>query len=252
MTAVCLIGNSHLAALKRGWPEIKAAFPGVVLDFYGSAGVTLHLEVCGGKLVALDAKVQRRLAMTSAKSGEIEPVYDAYVVCGLSLKPMLAIKAYIAKFGELRTSGRVTAANIEDLAAAMGSALRGSLAVDVMSKLRRITDAPIFLIATPLAAYERNVGLWKKMKHQETRVAAALDKTCRKLALDFSATFVPQPAETIAANGLTTRPEFYLLPVYQVKDEKADHTHMNPAFGAIVLRDVLEKIQARRVQAQTV
>ncbi len=46
-------------------------------------------------------------------------------------------------------------------------------------------------------------------------------------------------------SGLTTRKRFYLLPPEEVAKESTLHTHMNPGYGAIVLRDALERIAAR-------
>ena len=239
MPAICLIGNSHVGALKLGWPDIEVQFPGFVLDFYASAGQSLELEVKDGKLVPSE-QIRKRLAATSGKNGDIEAGYDAYVVCGLTLSAMRALHAYSTKFRELRQGG------VEDFALAMEPALRGAIAVDVVAKLRQITKAPVFLVGTPYGAYVRHEQLWEKLKgrgHEEV-MAQAYDMACRKIAGALSATFVPQPAETVAENGFTTREDFFLFALDYVRNEKAEHTHMNAAFGAIVLRDVLEKARA--------
>jgi hypothetical protein len=246
MTAVCLIGNSHVGALKLGWPDIEAEFPGFTLDFYASAGQSMDLEVRDGKLVPATPEIRRRLAATSGKDGDIEAGYDAYVVCGLTLSAMRALNAYDAKFTELRQAGLHKTAMPEDFALAMEPALRGAIAVDVITKLRRITRAAIFLIGTPYGAYIRHEQLWEKLKsrgHEEV-VAQAYNAACSKIAEGLSATFLPQPAETVAENGFTTRETFFLFPLDYVRNEKAQHTHMNAAFGAVVLRDVLEKARA--------
>jgi hypothetical protein len=243
MTSICLIGNSHVGALKLGWPEIEAQFPGFLLDFYASAGQSMQLEVRGGKLVPATDAIRKRLAATSGTDGDIEATYDAYVVCGLTLSAMRAVHAYDAKFAELRRLARRDAVSVEDFAQAMEPALRGAIAVDVIAKLRQITRAPIFLIGTPYGAYVRHVELWEKLKareHEEV-VARAYHTACRNIAHELSAIFVPQPAETIADNGYTTREPFFLFPLDYVRSEKAEHTHMNASFGAVVLRDVLEK-----------
>jgi hypothetical protein len=240
MTSVCLIGNSHVGALKLGWPEIEAQFPGFALDFYASAGQSLQLEVRDGKLVPPTPEIRKRLAATSGKSGDIEAGYDAYMVCGLTLSSMRALHACNTKFIELRRAG------VEDFSLAMEPALRGAIAVDVVAKLRKITAAPIFLIGTPYGAHVRHEQLWEKLKsrgHEEV-VARAYNLACGKIAEELSAAFVPQPPETVADNGFTTREAFFLFALDYVRSEKAEHTHMNAGFGAIVLRDVLEKARA--------
>jgi hypothetical protein len=246
MTSVCLIGNSHVGALKLGWPEIEAQFPGFTLDFYATAGQSMELEVHDGRLVPATEPVRKRLAVTSGKNGDIEAGYDAYVVCGLTLSAMRALHAYNTRFTELRQAGRHKTAGIEDFAPAMELALRGAIAVDVAAKLRRITQAPVFLIATPYGAHVRHEHLWERLSargHDEI-VERAYDMACRKIAGESSVTFVPQPAETVDSNGFTTREAFFLFPLDYVRNERAEHTHMNAAFGAIVLRDVLEKARA--------
>lgn len=240
MTTVCLIGNSHVGALKLGWPEIEAQFPGFTLDFYASAGQSMQLEVRDGKLVPPTPEIRKRLAATSGKDGDIEAGYDAYVVCGLTLSSMRALHAYNANFA---ASGK---AGVQDFARAMEPALRGAIAVDVIAKLRQITRAPIFLIGTPYGAFVRHEQLWEKLKSRghEEAVARAYDATCNKIAEELSAVFVPQPPETVAENGFTTREAFFLFALDYVRGEKAEHTHMNAGFGAVVLRDVLVKARA--------
>jgi hypothetical protein len=245
MTAICLIGNSHVGALKLGWPEIEAQFPGFMLDFYASAGQSMQLDVVDGKLVPAP-DIRKRLAATSGKDGDIEGTYDAYVVCGLTLSSMRAMHAYNAKFVEMRQAAQYKTAGVDDFAQAMEPALRGAIAVDVIAKLRKITKAPIFLIGTPYGAHVRHEQLWEKLKARghEAVVAQAYDAACKRIAAELSATFVPQPAETVAGNGFTTRETFFLFPLDYVRSEKAEHTHMNASFGAIVLRDVLGKARA--------
>jgi hypothetical protein len=84
--------------------------------------------------------------------------------------------------------------------------LRDALAIEILRKLREITAAPVFLIATPLPAYERHVEIWDRLTShkQNERVARVYYAACDRLAREFGATFLPQPPETIGENGLTT------------------------------------------------
>ena len=243
MTKVCLIGNSHVAALKLGWPQVQARFPATDLVFFASAGLSITFEVQDGKLVCPDPRIRKRLALTSGGEGDVAPVYDVYVLCGLELSSMRAFRAYAAK---RRAEGAKVGRTVDDFVAAMKPALRDTIAIEVAAKLRTLTDAPIFAIATPLPAQERHVELWDRLKSLglEATVAQSYDIACSDVAGEQGATFLPQPAETVGENGLTTRNRFYLLRPDQVAAEKSLHTHMNPDYGAIVLRDALEKIGA--------
>lgn len=246
MTKVCLIGNSHVGALKLGWPQIQAQFPGIELVFFASAGLSITFEVLDGKLVCPDPRARHRMAVTSEREGDIEPNYDAYVLCGLALSSMRAFRAHSAKRMEFRAAGKALGSSVEDYVAAMEPAIRDTIAIDVTAKLRTLTRAPIFVIATPLPARERHVELWGRLKEnkQEATVVQAYNAACTNVAGEYGAIFVPQPAETTDETGLTTRNRFYLLRPDQVAEEKSLHTHMNPDFGAIVLRDALERVEA--------
>jgi len=246
MTSVCLIGNSHLAVLKLGWPDVQAEFANVELDFYAAAGGSLELAVSNGRLVPADDPTRKRLAVTSGKSGDIEPNYSAYVICGLTLSAMTAVHAFTRRLRELQSDRGAQAATDTDFDGPVYDALRDTLAIDVLRKLREITAAPAFLIATPLPAYERHSEIWDRLTRQKQneRLARVYNAACDRLARELGATFLSQPPETIGENGLTTPAEYYLLPLDYVRTEKAPHTHMNQAYGAIILRNALEKIRA--------
>jgi hypothetical protein len=247
MSTVCLIGNSHVANLKKALPAVAPEFPDVVPTFFASEGVSMELDIVGGKLRGRADHVRERMAMTSGTDGDIAPVYDAYVLCGLTLSSMRAIRASRATMKTLHAAGGKSAVTAEAVAEGMVEAICQSLAIDIAAKLRRLTKAPIFVIATPLTAYERHPELWQALESKQrlAKLARAYDLACAKAAERYGAVFVPQPPETIGPNLLTTRPQFYLLPVDKVKAEAAHHTHMNTAFGEIVLRDALRRVTAR-------
>ena len=245
MPSICLIGNCHVANLKLGWPAIEADFAGFALTFFASDGLSLNVEIVDGRLVAPDPDIRARMALTSRSDGDIAPVYDAYVVCGLALSSMRALRTVKRTRAELREAGREASAAA--IAAGMEPTIRASIAIDVIAKLRQLTSNPIFLIATPLTAYERHADLWDGMRAagRIDLLMSAFNLACSSVAAECNAIFVPQPQETVGPFPLTTRPEFYRLPPEEVRKERAHHTHMNQAFGSIVLRDVLQRIMER-------
>jgi len=244
---VCLIGDSHLAALKLGWPRIQAGFPAVTPVFFAVPASLLQLEISDGKLVAPNARVRKRLANTSGGDGDIGPDYDVYVLCGLELSSMRGLRAY---FANRPAAGALCGATADDFAAVMEPALRECLACDIAAKLRKLTAAPLFFIANPLPAHERHAARWQRLRNArlEATVAEAYERACSGIAGCHAASFIPQPAETLDPSGLTTRSRFYLLAPDEVAKETSLHTHMNPDFGAIVLRDALQKIEAHLAQ----
>jgi len=68
MTSVCLIGNSHLAVLKLGWPDIQASFADMELDFYAAAGGSLAVTVSNGRLVRLTMRRESGLPSPAEKA----------------------------------------------------------------------------------------------------------------------------------------------------------------------------------------
>lgn len=248
MIKVCLIGNSHVANLKKALPGVAPDFPDIETVFFASEGVSMELEIVDGKLRGRVQHVRDRMAMTSGTDGDIAPVHDAYVACGLTLSSMRAIRAFQRVLKELPPGERGKVFEAEEVAQIMAPAIRASLAIDIAAKLRAIGAAPVFVIATPLTAYERHADLWQgwEKRNRVAMLEAAYTLACHGAAQAHGAVFVPQPPQTIGPNVLTTRPEFYLTSPQEVKLEAAHHAHMNTAFGAIVLRDVLERI-ARRI-----
>lgn len=244
MTNVCLIGNSHVANLKLALPEVQPEFPDVRTTFFVSDGLSMELEVADGQLRGREEHVRRFMALSSGTDGDIAPVYDAYVICGLTLSSLRAIRTLRATLDALRAEGRARDARVEDIAQGMDATVRKSLAYGALTKLRTLTDAPVFVIATPHAAYERHAAMWDSqlIAPRIAMLAEAFNLACTLAMEEHNATFVPQPAETVGPNALTTRPQFYRLTPDEVRAENAHHAHMNAAFGAIVLRDVLNRM----------
>ena len=66
------------------------------------------------------------------------------------LSAMTAVRAFTRRIAELRSAPPAQAATDADFESPIYDALRDTLAIDVLRKLREITTAPVFLIATPL------------------------------------------------------------------------------------------------------
>ncbi len=84
MQRICVIGDSHAAALKLGWETIRAGLPGMELDFY--AAPKPHMAAFAaedGKLVATSTALKKFLEQTSGARFSIDGSYDLYLVCGI-------------------------------------------------------------------------------------------------------------------------------------------------------------------------
>lgn len=83
---ICVIGNSQMAVLKLGWDAVAADHPGVTMAFFGAPGDRLAgLERQGGRLVATDPDLAKRVGFTSGGADAVEPgAHDAVLLAGLN------------------------------------------------------------------------------------------------------------------------------------------------------------------------
>src|ERR1700744_322124 len=93
MRRVCFIGDSHLAAIKQGWPS--AEFPDVTPVFFAAGGTGLsELSVTGNSLVPTGERLARVLEHRAGRSEIDGSSYEFYVIYGLDLWSRIAIDAW--------------------------------------------------------------------------------------------------------------------------------------------------------------
>ncbi|MBZ0128709.1 MAG: hypothetical protein K8F59_06310 [Rhodobacteraceae bacterium] len=228
---LCIIGNSHIAALKGGWEAgVKAEFPGIRPTFFGARGGGLtRLMVRGGILTSDDAKIRSDLAFTSGGQMGIDPgLFDAFLVYGLCRNVNLLVRNYGAGY-----SRQVLEAALLDYWAATSL-------IGVIRKLREITTLPIHAGASPLEAALGEAGA------ATTNHVRFLDASNRQVFALLDAELIGQPVETIV-NGDATALAFASgstrLAVGAGNDlvphEAGETRHMNADFGARWLRSFL-------------
>lgn len=246
----CIIGNSHLAAAKLGWAKVSADFPDVELDFFGSHRDSMfRTAVRDGRLVALDAGVRSKLEMTGG-SPDIElGRYDFFAVVGMGfgLHPVLAvfnthaIAGYRGKDHHL-ISDSAFADTTRDL-------LRGSTAGHVWRLLRSSGDQPIYILPQPLSAdgilRTHNRGAIYKLIHRSgiSRRIAALFSEVSVTVFDDRTVVIHQPPATVTAHIFTkstfSEGSMRLNKTLDQAHSEDDHFHMNGAYGAVMLREML-------------
>lgn len=225
---ICVLADSHAAALRRGWLLIKDDFPGTELTFFAGTSTEWNsLRVADGKLVPESRVLRDQFGRSAGGMTEIADAFDAYLVCGLGLTISTALKTWlrleIKDWPMLRTAiawhiGNITCAH-------------------VLATLREITAKPVLLLAAPFqprefCAFSPTIG-------DETAAAirTIFFEECEKLAANRKAAFFPQPKRTWAANGVTTKMKFANP---DLPDGKEDRRHCTPEYGAIVVRAALE------------
>jgi hypothetical protein len=234
---VCVIGDSHVGALKLGWPRINDEFSNVAVTWF-AATQTLYdgLEIAHEKLLATTHDLIEKFEVTSGGLHAIDPDYDLYLICGLKLAPQHALN--VRKEYWSRHSGAIPASVFEtEFPDTIERELRKSQSARTLKMLHAISKAPIGLIAIPRPHEfdERAEKSTPDVVQRNRMLADAFETACRRLADASGAIFLPQPAETLSrGNAMVTQPVFAAR-----SSGDPDRGHKNAAYGAIVLRDAL-------------
>lgn len=236
--AICVLGNSHSAAMKNGWRIVRNEFPWVDLTFFaGPSADWDSLKIDGDRLVPGTAGLHKRFEMSSGRNA-IDASFDAYVLCGLDLALSFPLRLW-------------THQNQRDWNAyprAVAEAVHDTSSARLLPKLRQITDRPALVIAAPHQPHDYCKSSPLLDDGTAARLRAVFDETCTTMAAAHGARFLEQPRETLAPNGITTRMEFANPP----SEDAEDRRHCNGAYGAIVLREafaVCSSLIAQRQEA---
>lgn len=230
---VCVLGNSHAAALKQGFDSLNDKPGRCEVTFFASRADGLRSLVCrGGKLLSPDANVSQNLLRTSGGQMVIDPgAYDLFLIHALEFRYDYA----------LLQSGAYTQGFI---AAWMWQSWMESTAFHVLKLLLSVTDCEIVLSPQPYAsAADERI---RKMVTRYKRAAPSIGEIfadCRKPSEFERLRMLEQPDETIV-DGVLTKPRYSRGSVrLDVGDSisgtthpEHDHRHMNGEYGAAVWR----------------
>jgi hypothetical protein len=226
---ICVIGNSHAAALKNGLSKCECNNRRDVV-FFASRGQTLRrLKLVNGILSPCGNKLAQSLQFTSGGHDEIDPSrYDAFVLCGLGFGlryELLGQTAYSSSFVRDYSLNR----------------WRGSLCFDLHHLLRHVTAAPIFICPEPYLS-ESAVKMSKYASASGTSLGN-LSGAVRALSeyLQGNTVVVVQPQSTVV-NSIFTAARFSegsLRLAINSEDGRREHgsrdvTHMNDSFGSLM------------------
>lgn len=237
MKRICFIGDSHLACINKAWDAAQGA-----AAFFAAPGKGMaQLEVRDGALSSDHPDVARYLALVSGGLERIDASYDAYVLHALHLEIAIALGLLREMRGQAPPARLVGTA---DYRVALRDAIGNSLAVTTLRKLRQITKAPIAVSPAPMA--DKNfAALRARLAELDAAapLAALFAEECALACRSLKAAFVPQPPETLGADGLATKAEY-------VKDaarfsqaiRKEDIVHMNAQYGASVVAAVMQAL----------
>jgi len=245
MNRVCVIGDSHVAALKKGWELIQPRYDGFELTFFAApAHLAVDLDVADGRLVTSNEKLRQFLKLTSGGRTEIGPDYDRIILCGfgLSLARLVAVYNREARVTEIMTvDEKLKSVSAEEFLALGRNQIYYTLAFQIVAKLKKITQAPIFVVTNPMPGATGREEFWGKLERNgdAPHIVEAFLTVCERVCRETGTTFVPQPMKT-RRDGIKTRRRYTLNAVRLTAGNNDDGQHMNAAYGAIVLAAALD------------
>lgn len=247
MKRVCVVGSSHIAALKSGIDALLSP-PPFAADFFGVPGAAIRLtRIEDGWLVPTKPRVARSFRLVSGVGERIElGAYDAFVVCGY---------AGVNVTAEVRAGCRTLAMEADEATLvsedlylrAANERLLAQQGVQLARMLRAAREVPVMIAQKPFLAEfsrtqsPRRAEVARSADHAEmVRLHALACAGLERLHLRF----LPQPPDTIA------RP-FYTLNAFSAgscklvdgsEHDGSDFNHMNAAYGARVLRQIAAEL----------
>lgn len=232
MTRICVLGDSHIAALKLGWDKIASQHPNFELVFFADRLDGLKgMYTKDGILHPDNDELASSISHTSGGINHIDPFsYDLFLLYGLAARPNLR------RWGVFYSEA-VTQLALDDL-------VISRLSHTLLLRLREITDKPIYLGHVPLKAATQVVSSNKPVTYIEGQ--AILNKC---IYHPLNAHLVMQPISTIV-NGSKTDPKYTAdstrLEVGRENDGEAhgpkDRAHMNCLYGQCWLEHFFSQI----------
>lgn len=224
---ICVLADSHAAALRRGWSLIEDSFPETALTFFaGTSGEWKSLRLADGKLAPTSPILQEHFDRSAHKPA-ITDDYDAYIVCSIGLAISFALKQWLQQGQQDWPLHRT----------AVARHIGNTNCAHALALLRKITAKPVLLMTAPFQPRDFCIFSPSLDDATTTRIRTEFFEECEALATRHKATFFRQPKRTWAPNGVTTKMEFASP---SLPDGREDRRHCTPRYGALVLRRVLE------------
>lgn len=257
--SICLIGNSHLAALAQAWRKSRlGARPDVSLVSFGMrAGADWNFILQNGALVPPDQEGRDAFQRSSGRPDGIAiRDYECFVIyaLGFQMSPVLSL---FAEYGSVedRKWGPVShLISTGCLAAALHARMSGAGAstVKLLEQIRSVSRAPAIVCPMPFrseAAFARS-DLARHPRLSQPEYLARLAQEHRSVSAGLCAArdgdFLPQHRSTLAMPCFT-KAEFALGGSSWGERKGAgkvrqDDRHMNDRFGAIALTHILRRL----------
>jgi len=249
MRRICVIGDSHVGALKFGWDDLGPGLPGTDLSFFGTSGGTIgDIHVEDGRLVGKTQRVRDFFRRTSGGKEAVDPAdYDGFVLVGMGVGLHALLRFYTRCHIDTheRYKGRYFISR--DLFRAIAARLLSRRrSMHLHGLLRGITDRPITIVTEPLPsedfpaspAYDAEIRSIFSDGY-DGDVAAIYEEAIAALRAEGYA-IVTQPDETRWTASLTRR-QFSAGSRRSIGSQHSEGEclHMNRLYGAAIVERLL-------------
>ncbi|HWA91339.1 MAG TPA: hypothetical protein VG889_14985 [Rhizomicrobium sp.] len=253
--SVCLIGNSHVAALKMAWskraPKLADGFS---LRFFSAQNYMMaHIALKGRMLVPGRADLAEKLRFTSDGLDRIElDDYDAFVIVGsgfgIDVPKLRGVGGAPSHLGFARIDNLVSEACFD---AVLEATFAGTHAISLIDMIRQVTQAPIVLVGAPFMS-ERLLedDEIKDDLHMKDRAAlgpyiARARAIAERVAAARGADVIWQDESTVAMPGFTRHTFNRGAVRFNLRDgamPEFDDKHGNEDYGHLVMTKVVARL----------
>lgn len=254
MKRLCVIGNSHLAAVKMGWDRVPEEERPAQIDFFASRSQTLaKTYVRDGALKSDDDFVLKSFQMTGG-APEIDLLrYDGFVVIGCGVHFKLLCRMFDAATVHPHARPGARLASWPALRSGLDGQIAKTAALRLVERIRSASSAPVAFVPEPF--FGKKVLTLGDSPPFNFVYDAGLGATCVDMfeaacerAFAPYAAFVRQPAETRQEAMFTdARYSFGAVGIRGMVGlakrvrKVEDFSHKNAEYGETVIRGLLPR-----------
>lgn len=235
---VMLFGDSHLAAVRNGLDQF-AAPEEIEFEFWGTPGHRFrHISWRDGKIVPDDAETAAAFSRFN-QSGlcELDPAqFDAVVFVGARIRPGAVIPDLLNHVAH--PTRHLTREYMRQVLAEHylnHSTYQMARAMAATRKTRVLMN----MVSFETLGKTGRPRAYKVARQASSEHVALMWDLTRQILDGHGITFVAQPVETVV-EGYYTKPEYGLA--------GKDAVHKNPAYGAMILREIIRTLDLNRLR----
>lgn len=245
--SLCVIGNSHTAAVWQAWKSgAVAASAGFSMTVFASEANSIELDHRDRSLIPANPIVRERFALTSGGKDRIEiDKYDAFLLVGLNWGVDLARTFARCKVVEhLANEPAEIVVSHACLVEIIRTQNSKAAALKFARQIRSDSTAPILIYPTPFRSeatrLEQNDPCLSDQALLDNIIPRCI-AAVSELASEHGCEVFWQHPETIALPGMT-KAEFAEGAVRLKELPERRNKHVNPEFAVLSLRTILQRL----------